>query len=229
MASPQLENGHTRIANEILDALISANLSGHELRIALLVIRKTYGYQKHIDAISLSQMMMATGLSKVRCSQIINRLQLQKTVTVTENCNGLTKKYKFNKDIDEWCIPLQKSVTVTEKCNKPLQKSVTTKESKENTLSIKREVPLQKSVTPRPHVIPHDFPLTDKLIAYARSKGLNNGRVEIEFEKFKNYFLSSGKKYIDWERAFYSWVMRAADQPQQAKAKDDYYKNWKVQ
>jgi len=129
MANPQLENGHTRIANEILDALIAANLSGHEFRIALLIIRKTYGFQKCEDTVSLSQMMKATGFKKIRCSQVINKLQLQNIVTVTENCNGLYKKYKFNKDLDVWAIPLQKSVTVTEKRYRPLQKSVTTKET----------------------------------------------------------------------------------------------------
>lgn len=56
MASPQTEDGYTAIANEIMEALIAAELSGQEFRIALLVIRKTYGFKKKEDAISLSQM-----------------------------------------------------------------------------------------------------------------------------------------------------------------------------
>lgn len=89
--------------------------------------------------------------------------------------------------------------------------------------------PSDKATVKKAYAIPSDYALSEKLINYARSKGLNNGRVEIEFEKFKNYFLSTGKKCVDWDRAFYNWVIRAGEQPQQSKVKDDYYKNWKVQ
>jgi len=141
MANPQLENGYTSIANELLDALIAADLSGQEMRITFLIIRKTYGYHKQDDAVSLSQMETATGMSRVRCSQVVNRLQLMKILTVTENINGIGKKYKFNKDFDEWDtvkeninrIGKTKS-TVKVFRNQPLRKSVTTKENitKEN-------------------------------------------------------------------------------------------------
>jgi len=41
MANPQIEDGYTRIANEILENLIAFDLSGQEVRVALFVIRKT--------------------------------------------------------------------------------------------------------------------------------------------------------------------------------------------
>jgi len=102
MANPQIENGFTKIANELLDALIASNISGQDFKIALLIIRKTYGFNKHEDAVSLSQMMQATGMGKIRCSQVVTRLQLMKILTVTENINGIGKKYKFNKDFEKW-------------------------------------------------------------------------------------------------------------------------------
>lgn len=136
MASPQKENGFTAIANEIMDALIAAKLSGQDFKIALLIIRKTYGFNKQEDAVSLSQMVNATGMIKVRCSQVVNRLELMKILTVTENINGIGKKYKFNKDFDTWqtvnkkCNRLEKvKGTVTKKRNPPLMKSVTTKDT----------------------------------------------------------------------------------------------------
>ncbi len=109
MTNPQTENGYTRIANELLEAIIRTGLSGQELRITLLVIRKTYGFGKKEDAISLSQMAKMSGLSHSRCSQIINILEDMKIITVSEYCNGLTKKYRFNKDFETW-------KTVSEKC-----------------------------------------------------------------------------------------------------------------
>lgn len=142
MANPQLENGHTRIANEILEALISSKLSGQEMSAALYVIRKTYGFGKKEDYISLSQFQKALNISKTRASQVINSLQLKKILTVKENINGLTKKYIFNKYLNEWDIPLRKSVTVKEKrknrssiLKEPLRKSVTTKEKTKETIT----------------------------------------------------------------------------------------------
>jgi phage replication O-like protein O len=136
MANPQKENGYTPIANEIMDALIAFRLSGQELRITLLIIRKTYGFNKKEDPISLSQMIRATGLCKIRCSQVINRLELMKIVTVTENINGIGKKYKFNKDFDKWhtvnenCNRYRKTKeTVNVLINQPLMKTVTTKDN----------------------------------------------------------------------------------------------------
>jgi len=79
-----------------------------------LIIRKTYGFNKTEDSISLSQMMKSLGLSRVRCSQVINRLQLQKIVTVTEYINGIVKNISLTRTLNNG-VPLQKSVTVTEK------------------------------------------------------------------------------------------------------------------
>lgn len=109
MANPQTENGFTKIANELLEVLIKTEMSGHCFRLTLLILRKTYGFNKKADAISLTQMAKITGMTKSRCSQIINVLEDMKIVTVSEYCNGLTKKYRFNKDYETW-------KTVSENC-----------------------------------------------------------------------------------------------------------------
>lgn len=46
MSNPQIENGYTKIANELLEALIQAELSGAEYRIVCFIIRQTYGYNQ---------------------------------------------------------------------------------------------------------------------------------------------------------------------------------------
>ncbi len=136
MANPQVENGHTQISNEILEELIRLNISSQELRAALFVIRKTYGFKKKEDFISLSQFAKAMLINKTRASFLIKKLCKMKILTVTQNINGIGKKYRFNKDYEQWDTvtqninryakrqePLRKSVTV------PLRKSITTKES----------------------------------------------------------------------------------------------------
>lgn len=152
MADVQLEKGFTKIANKIIDALIATDLSGQEFRIALFVIRKTYGFKKTEDIIALSQMMKATGKSKVRCSQVTRRLELMKILTVTENINGVGKKYKFNKDFDTWELAVKENInrygktkqTVKEKRNRPLRKTLTTKETITKETIQKKEYPYSK-------------------------------------------------------------------------------------
>ena len=43
------DDGYTRLANDLLDALIEADLTKHQYKVALAVIRKTYGFNKSMD------------------------------------------------------------------------------------------------------------------------------------------------------------------------------------
>ena len=49
---PQIENGYTRIANEILDTLCMFSIPGECMQVLNCILRKTYGYQKKEDRIS---------------------------------------------------------------------------------------------------------------------------------------------------------------------------------
>jgi phage replication O-like protein O len=142
MVDVQKENGYTAIANAIMEALYKADLSGQEFRLTLLVLRKTYGFHKLEDAISLSQMCLETGMHHIRCSQVITRLQLMKIVTVTENINGIGKKYKFNKDFETWD-------TVKENIN-PIRKV-------KSTVNVLRKTPLQKTASTKERLQKKDY------------------------------------------------------------------------
>ncbi len=134
MANPQPDK-FTRISNEIIGELIRKKLSGQELQLILFIIRKTYGFNKKEDYISLSQMAKALNTSVVRSSQLINKLQHKKIITLKENIKGGTKKYSFNKDYEEWTT-LNKNIhciksdrTLNQKRNRHLIKSVSTKDT----------------------------------------------------------------------------------------------------
>jgi len=64
MANPQRENGHIDIANEIAEKLARTQLSGTEHRILWAVWRKTWGWHKKEDRISLSQLVKMTELDR---------------------------------------------------------------------------------------------------------------------------------------------------------------------
>ena len=144
MANPQKEEGYTAIANTIMDALCRIRIPGEEMQVLNVILRKTYGWKKCEDAISLSQFVEMTGMNKPHIIQSIKGLLLKKVIIVTENGNAVVKAYKFNKDYDKW-VPLPKKVilpktvkSVTENGNSSLPKTVPTKEKKN--LKEKKEI-----------------------------------------------------------------------------------------
>lgn len=213
MADVQLENGYTKIANMILDALIATDISGQALRIALLIIRKTYGFNKTEDAVSLSQMVKATGKSKTRCSQVVRRLELMNILTVTENINGIGKKYKFNKDFEQWKT-VNKNInryekvkeTVNKKRNRPLMKTLTTKETITKETITKENI--QKRVSTgekRKRFIP---PSTEEVIKYCMERGNSvNPHAFLDFYQAKNWMIGKNKMK-DWRAAIRTWEQR---------------------
>ena len=161
MASPQLENGYTKIANEILDALIKWRLSPYESSILLVVLRKTYGFNKKEDWISLSQFVKATGIKKPHVCRALRMLIKQKMITK----GGTPKKplYKFQKNFDIWAqLPKgARSHHVTKGGNATLPKGVIQSlpkgaHTKETTIT-KETITLATTVAPvisRPSVVP---------------------------------------------------------------------------
>lgn len=54
MASPQIENGYTTIANEILDHLYKQPLNGTELKVVMCILRYTFGFRRKSHKLSAS-------------------------------------------------------------------------------------------------------------------------------------------------------------------------------
>jgi phage replication O-like protein O len=74
MTSPQIENGYTRIANELLDAIVRYPFSRREYAVVMAIIRMTYGFNKKEDAISGWQLSEMTGIDRSHVSKTINEL-----------------------------------------------------------------------------------------------------------------------------------------------------------
>lgn len=110
MANPQKEDGYTAIANEIMERLYAITLSGSEYRVILCVLRKTYGWHKKVDKISLSQFEEETNLSRRQVCTILDRLVNNRLLfkEKNKNCN----LYQFNKDYEMWVV--NKQVTSSE-------------------------------------------------------------------------------------------------------------------
>lgn len=103
MASPQLKNGYVKIANEILDALAKINvvLNSTEWVVILCVIRKTYGWSKKNDKISISQFQKMTGRSRRMLFYAIKSLE-QKRILIVNRSHFHPNDIVFNKDYEQW-------------------------------------------------------------------------------------------------------------------------------
>lgn len=100
--SPQLEHGHTRIANVLLEALMRAPVGGGELRVLLAVVRLTYGWRKKTAPITARQVARATGLSLRHAKRTLGAL-IDDGILLRER-SGRRNVLGLNKQFWEWKV-----------------------------------------------------------------------------------------------------------------------------
>lgn len=95
--SPQLEHGHTRIANTLLEALAKHPFHGGEARIVMAVLRLTYGWRKKQAPISARQLAKATGFSSRHAKRLVGALVRARIIlrgkAGRRNVLGLNKRF----------------------------------------------------------------------------------------------------------------------------------------
>lgn len=99
-ASPQAEDGHIDIANEIAEVLARTNLSAYESRILWALWRKTYGWHKKADMISITQFQKITELKRQHVSRTVS--ELLKRNIITRIGDSRISTYGFQKDYIKW-------------------------------------------------------------------------------------------------------------------------------
>jgi phage replication O-like protein O len=116
MTPVQKENGYTAIANEIIRSLCCSDISGGELKLVLILIRKTYGFHKVSDTISRSQFSKELGISENAVKTLLKRL-IKKNIIIKlkeGRGKGNLSSFKYNKYYDTW-----KGVTLFPFYNEP--------------------------------------------------------------------------------------------------------------
>ena len=96
MKSPQIANGYTPIANELLEALVLYKLMQAEYKVVMAVIRRTYGYHKKMDAIGNSRIALMTGLERNHVGKVVRQL-IKKQILLC-NCEGYKNSLGLNKN-----------------------------------------------------------------------------------------------------------------------------------
>jgi len=139
MADPQIENGHTKIANELVEAFARHNLSAYESRLLWVVFRKTYGWNKKADRISYSQFEEATGIDRRHIGRGLNALK-SKGILVCSGA-GYALEYAIQKNYELWGLTPKEAIGIdTERGN-----DLTPKEAIAGTDNL---TPIQGDLTP---------------------------------------------------------------------------------
>lgn len=109
------DNGFTRIANELLEAIASADLTARQLKLMLAYIRKTYGFNKKSDRIADEQIAQITGLSRQNVNKAKKELISMKCLIVEGSQIGV------NKEVSAWqfskCLQVSNFVSKSETSN----------------------------------------------------------------------------------------------------------------
>lgn len=112
MANPQLENGYTSIANEILDNLYRISLNGTELKVVMCIFRYTFGFHKKSHKLSAS-FIARWGNCDVRAvKRALKKLQKNRIIIcVNSEIRGVTSELMFNKNYEQWIPTSGQNVT----------------------------------------------------------------------------------------------------------------------
>lgn len=103
---PQLENGYTSIANELLEALSLYDFSTRELKLVMCIIRRTYGFHKLQTMVSDASLARACGMDRSNASKVIKRLVAKNVVSVDIGVDRYeSRSIGINKRYWEWQDP----------------------------------------------------------------------------------------------------------------------------
>lgn len=103
MPDVQVEHGYTRIAHPILEALALAPFNAAQLKVLLVVIRETYGWQQKDAAISYTRLEAATGLHRDTVRNALRSLIREGVVIVVREATfSEPAVYRLQKDPHRW-------------------------------------------------------------------------------------------------------------------------------
>ncbi|GED35054.1 replication protein [Brevibacillus centrosporus] len=107
MTTPQIEDGYTRLANEILTHIMKASLNGTQFRIVMAVWRFTYGFQRKEHELSIGFIAQAIDASRGQVDRELSALIERNIITVVATGLRGSRVIRFNKNHSEWVEPQQ--------------------------------------------------------------------------------------------------------------------------
>lgn len=159
----QLEDGYTRIADTLLDALCIADFTAREFRVVNFIIRQTYGWNCKAKRMSASFIAPGTGLHESDCSKVLNEL-IRRNVVLRHG--GSRSPVSLNKHVELWeasenskkQAPIKRPESGQDALAESGQDALTKKDRKDKrVLSTKEHVVLGKKSSTKSQPYPEEF------------------------------------------------------------------------
>ncbi|MHB1176097.1 MAG: replication protein [Sulfuriferula sp.] len=228
MSNPQTEDGFTRIANELLDAIVQFDFSKRQYAVVLAVIRMTYGYNKKSDALSIWQIAGMTNIDRSHASKAVSELVDMGVLIKSENgrfSHGqIVPELSLNKHYKKWSTDAE-TAQATDAKTAPVPKQHPCQNSQQTDAETATPpVPKQHTHKDIPKDIPKDSnkpcALATRLPADWKpsesdiefcKKERPDLQVESVADVFRDYWIAApgvkGKK-ADWPATWRNWVRR---------------------
>ncbi|MBT2772946.1 replication protein [Halomonas sp. ISL-60] len=105
---PQVEDGYTRIANELLEQIMAAPLTLREMRVVMAVVRLTFGWNRKQARVTGGLLSKLTGLPESIGAKVFAGL-IAKGVILRHG--GSRSPVSLNKRVEEWEVTAPKHTT----------------------------------------------------------------------------------------------------------------------
>lgn len=226
-ANPQLEDGYTRISNELLEAICKYDFTGLQMRILMLFIRSSYGYGKREAAFSLEYIQEKLQIPKRSAQRSLKSLTdanilqvIQKASRSTPRIMMLNKKYnEWDISGDQYVIPKSESGDTQVTKNRVTQmtrsgdRDVTPRGDLAVTHKRKTKENINKGCQTRARVCeervsgPCPTPTLESISGYCQSEGLRFVDARRFFEHYERtkWTTKDGRPVEDWKKLLRKW------------------------
>ena len=212
MADPQLHNGYTKIANELLEALCRLNISGNEMRILLYIIRRTYGFNRSYAEMPLSEISSAVGIRREHIQKTLRRLSERNIIELHSHKGVKPQTISIVKNYEKWSVEncasclLPKLATVAENGN------TTVAENGNSTFKEKFKEKKERGKERTPHGRYGNVYLSDDEINKL-NQDYGEEHIRDYIQRVDSHVQSTGKPYNDYDATIRKWLVQDGVKP----------------
>ena len=96
--------GFVKFPNELFDKLLTAELTGGELKVLLAIIRQTLGFNVDTAPISVSLLQKMTGLTKGAACKTLTALKSKNIINAEKQAKNKPQIVSINTDFSAWKV-----------------------------------------------------------------------------------------------------------------------------
>ena len=127
------DDGYTKIANDLLEAILLADLTLTQTKVLFAIIRKTYGFHKKTDRISDRQISEMIGVHRTHVCNVKNELLARKILCrdgLKIGLNNVISEWKNQVYENSYTVAKPATQCVAKPATKSVAKSVHTKDKR---------------------------------------------------------------------------------------------------